>query len=213
MLRSVLAEPEASRVRVFVYVDNGDRASFDRFRKEKAFASVAFELLESQHRAFGVWNRHLREHPESSMMYVCDDIEIQPNCLRVVLEKLEATTDRVIGLHQVNFTGRKESGFSRSAMGVIGRRFADRFPDRQCFCPDYTSFHADSELGKYARKVGRFLFMGDAQIVHHHPNLEPREIDETHHVVRQASGRDRERWRERTERALIWGESFERVAS
>lgn len=178
--------------------------------------------------AFGVWNRFLRgwdgggddiapstARPYGDLFcYLCDDVELDPGCIAAaaaVFEGCWPDLDGLVGLHQRNIAGK--GGWCRSAMGVVGRAFAERFPDRQIFCPDYGRFHADSELGAYARHIGRFVYCEGASLVHYHPAHHKDEMDETHRAVRSAAEvqRDRETWNERQRRGWLWGREWGRV--
>jgi hypothetical protein len=166
--------------------------------------------------AFGVWNRFLRDWAPGSdagdlFVYLCDDVELDPGCIAAAVDAMRADTDYVVGFHQSNIFGK--GGWCRSAMGMVGRAFAERYPDRQVFCPDYSRFHADSELGQYARLAGRFTYCQEASLVHFHPAHCPEAMDETHRAVRTAAEvtRDRETWNERVRRGLLWGRDAGRV--
>jgi len=208
MLKSVEAQGKKN-FEVFVYFDNKDVDGFEHFKDRKDINCI---LLGSQHRAFGVWNRHLNSLIADAMFYVCDDIEFQPGCFSHVekyFNEVFPTTDGLLGLNQKNIE--KGVGFSRNAMGVIGKKFAERFPEKQVFCPDFISFGADSELGTYAREQKVFLYGEDARIIHHHPAHEKSEVDETHRIVREKTMDDKDTYRLRRGKNLIWGRTFERV--
>ena len=162
--------------------------------------------------AFGVWNRFLSSWTGDLFVYLCDDTELSPHCIAAAVHEFDRWSyyDGLVGFCQ-QITGR--SGWSASAMGMIGRGFVERFPYRQAFCPDYSRFHADSELGQYARHAGRFRHCDAASLIHHHPAHEKTAIDATHAVVREpnAVARDKRTYEARKARGLLWGVSFERV--
>jgi hypothetical protein len=169
--------------------------------------------------AFGIWNRYLDTWVDGighgdAFVYLCDDTELDPHCIENAAEELECRwpdLDGMVGLHQSNIAGK--GGWCRSAMAMVGRRFAERFPERQIMCPDYRRFHADSELGAFARSLGRFVYCEAASLIHYHPAHCKSEMDETHRAVRSAAevARDKETWSLRQARGLLWGRSFERV--
>jgi glycosyltransferase involved in cell wall biosynthesis len=201
-------------VGLHVYFDNNDKDSYDYFKdKFGSYFLTKYILLEDQNRAFGIWNKYLKTMDVDAMFYVCDDIEFKPDCLITCLKEFTTRfpdTDGLMGLNQENISSDKD-GFSRNAMGIIGRKFAERYPDRQCFCPDYISFHADAELGNFARSLGKFHFAANANIIHYHPVYHKDQLDETHSVVRQMKDVDREMWNLRKKRNLLWGQSFDTV--
>jgi hypothetical protein len=159
--------------------------------------------------AIGIWNRVAPTITEGAFCYLCDDVEMEPGCLEAACAALVSRwpdTDGVVGLHQVGIQGKE--GTAQSAMGLIGAKFLDRFPGRVPFCPEYRRFHFDSELGLYARTVGRFHFAEEARLIHYHPAHYPGEKDATHEVVREAGpvAEDRRVWNERRAKGLLWGQ-------
>ena len=160
-------------------------------------------------KAFGVWNEYFVTMDVDVMAYICDDIEFEQGALeracRSFVNKFP-DNDGVMGLNQVNIPRGKE-GFSASAMGFIGKKFAERYPNRTCFCTDYSSFHADAELGIYARELHKFFFAETAGIIHYHPAHCPNEKDNTHQLVRvpEVVAMDRKVWNERQRLGLLWG--------
>jgi glycosyltransferase involved in cell wall biosynthesis len=201
-------------VSLYVYFDNDDKESHEYFKnKFGSFFLSNYILLEEQNRAFGIWNKHLKGLDVDAMFYVCDDIEFKPDCLMTAIKEFATRypdTDGVVGLNQENIAKNKD-GFSRNAMGIIGKKFAERYPERKCFCPDYTSFHADAELGNFARSLGKFYFAENAEITHYHPAYYKDQLDETHNIVRTMKDVDREIWNVRQKRNLLWGQSFDTV--
>ncbi len=167
--------------------------------------------------AIGIWNEWLKAWPTQfplvdAFCYLCDDVEVDQTCFEAVNKLMMnrwPDTDGVVGLHQKNIANM--NGWCQSAMGVVGRKFADRFPDRKIFCPVYQRFHFDSELGQYARSVGRFEYCLEASLWHHHPVYETNEMDETHRLVRdpQLVAADTAMYKVRHENGLIWGKTFE----
>lgn len=172
--------------------------------------AVRITWIEDEAREFaiGIWNRTAPQVTDGAFCYLCDDVELFPDCLEKAARAMEERfpdTDGVVGLHQVNIQGK--DGTSQSAMGLIGARFLDRFPGRRPFCPDYSRFHFDSELGQMARHLKRFHFAVDAKLNHYHPAHYRQEIDETHRIVRDRHqvGTDRRVWDLRRSRGLFWG--------
>lgn len=160
--------------------------------------------------AIGIWNRLAPEvTPEGgAFVYMTDDAELDPGCLQWAWERLIALwpdTDGVIGFNQRNIQGKE--GTAQSAMGMIGAKFLARFPGKRPFCPDYSRFHFDSELGLYARSLGRFSFEEPASLVHWHPAHYPEMMDSTHAVVRDrvVVALDQRVWEERRRLDLLWG--------
>lgn len=165
--------------------------------------------------AFAIWNDYMLHHAWGVDIfgYVCDDVEFHDNALHNAIVSMMLKfpdMDGLVGFAQ-NIQGK--DGFSASAMGLIGRRFAQRFNERACFCPDYVSFHADSELGEYARSVNKFYYDASAQLTHYHPSHYHNEQDATHASVRQSTKveGDKRTYNERRAKGLLWGKSFKLV--
>jgi hypothetical protein len=208
---------------LYLYFDNNDKETELRFIQKYGLGLDSFEhvTLQKQYRAFGIWNSFLKNKGSGTrnggMFYLCDDIELFTDTFSVAINILENKFDGdgVIGLNQENIQRvRGMKGFSKSGMGLIGYKFAERFPDRQCFCPDYVSFKADTELGDFAASLGKFEFAEGAKITHHHPRFnKDRDDDETHHIVRdKEADLDEIIGTQRKERGFLWGKTFDRVA-
>jgi hypothetical protein len=206
-----LEDQDRSNVKVWIYFDNNDVEGHKHFFLHPMIDEC--HLLETQHRAFGVWNKHYFPNMKAdAMLYVCDDIEFMPDCLKNAKELFEnkfPDSDGLLGLNQANIT--QGEGFSRYAMGILGRKYIEHFPKGQVFCPDYISFHADAEMGRYACSVGKFVFGENCNIFHNHPGHYKDQADDTHWVVREKSQDDRETYNERNKRGFLWGKTFERV--
>lgn len=184
--------------------------------KRQTYKEIRVHAIEDTDRlfAFGVWNRFLASWDTGGyFVYLCDDTELAPNCIQEavkVFSRRWPDGDGVVGFHQQIAD---KGGWCQSAMGMVGRAFAERFPSRQLFCPDYGRFHADSELGATARKLSRFEYGRDASLVHYHPAHCPAEMDATHQAVREIGpvARDKVTQSERRKRGLVWGLNFELI--
>jgi GT2 family glycosyltransferase len=62
---------------------------------------------------------------------------------------------------------------------LVGKKFFDQRLGRKLFYPEYRHFFADTELGEYAKSIGRFMFCEEAQITHYHPSTGA-QADATH---------------------------------
>ena len=192
-------------VDIYLYFDNNDVESYNYF--ESNYPEVTCYIMDKQYRAFRIWNYHLKTLKSSGMIYLCDDVELYPDALNNLFQAFETKfpdTDGVVTFNQANLpTG------SDSAMGLILRKFANRYPNNQCFCPVYVSFYADSEIGDYAKKLGKFHYCEEAKLIHYHPAFYKEEADEAHRIVRDSNqGIDKRVNAERKKRGLLWGESL-----
>lgn len=217
------------KIRVHIYFDNNDKEGFNSnlfYAKLNTVGAIDFKVFDSgtrqvlkkQHRAFGIWNLHLRSMVADGIFYICDDVELYPGCLMNAIndfKKLYPDTDGMIGINQCNIPLNDE-GYSVFAMGLIGKRFAEHYTchHEACFCPDYKSFHADTELGLFAKSQNKFHYCQEAKLFHYHPAHCKEEIDETHNIVRKAEivNKDRNTWNKRQKKGLLWGKSFELIA-
>jgi len=204
-----------------LYFDNNDKASYGSFNnyfnteyikyliKNDLKCFLHLWLLKRQYRAFGIWNFHLKHLESDGMIYLCDDTELFPDTLKNLFEVFInkfPDTDGIVTLNQSNIEG------SDSAMGLIGRKFAERYLNNQCFCPDYVSFFADAELGNYAKKLGKFHWADNAKLIHYHPAFYKNKIDEAHRIVRDNNQViDKKVNQERVKNGILWGESFKLI--
>lgn len=205
-LKSIMKNHKKNNIRIFVYFDNNDNGYISGVNQ------VYIARLKKQYRAFGIWNLHLKHLRADGMIYICDDIELWDDCLEKALDCFKTSfpdSDGFLGLNQENLDYRG----SDTAMGLIGKRFTERFPERQCFCPDYVSFHADMELGIFAKSLKKFIFCEDAKLTHFHPGVFKKGADEAHKEVRIPNivQQDKATRKKRRELNLVWGESFRLV--
>jgi GT2 family glycosyltransferase len=154
--------------------------------------------------AIGVWNEWAARVTAGAFVYLCDDVELDPCCIERAVDTLRARwpdTDGVVTFRQRNIRQ------AQAAMGLIGARFLDRFDGRRPFCPEYSRFHFDSELGLAAKKLGRFHYERTATLVHHHPEHTDAPEDEAHARVRERAAveADNVTWRRRRDAGLLWG--------
>lgn len=144
---------------------------------------------------------------DGAILNATDDLVFYPKTISTAVNKLKKTfpdTDGVIGLNQYqdgNPKGRKY------AFCLIGREFADRYPSRQIYCPDYIHFNSDRELGFHAKTVRKFCFLPESKIVH------IRLPDRTTKLGRIVYVRDKAVYRERQARKILWGLNFKLISN
>ena len=184
LIRCLKSIPRLNNLAIWVYFDNQDFETYEELIKtDFRFYSV---IPNNKQQAFGTWNYHLKVYfCADAMIYLCDDTEFFPDTFENLVKHFETKfpdTDGVVTFKQANIQG------SDSAMGCIGRKFAEHYPNKQCFNPNYVSFYADTDIGDYAKKLGKFYYAEDCLINHYHPQFSG-EIDETHKIIR---GKDKE---------------------
>lgn len=154
-----------------------------------------------------LWARHLREMEADIMFLLTDDCEVFEDTLKQIVKVFEEVypdTDGVIGAHMVGIKNPM-----KGSMSATGRKFADRFPGRRIFCSDYKRFFMDSEYTLFAESIGRFYYdENKVRLIHHHPVINPGDIDSTHHNVRQYLPEDREIFARRQKLGYLWGKNF-----
>lgn len=203
LIRLLNSIPKIDDYKIWIYFDNND------FSTAMPFASMyCSTVMNKKYQAFGIWNYHLQSLTSDIIVFICDDTELYADTLinieKHFIEKFP-DTDGIVTFKQANMKG------TDSAMGCIGRKFASRYPNNQAFCPDYISFYADTEIGDYAKKLGKFHYGEDCLINHFHP-ISGVAMDATHHIIRGVDKTiDIKVNKIRKEKGLIWGDSFQLV--
>jgi len=147
-------------------------------------------------------NRVLKEFDSEYYIYASDDLFFPFACIEYAMIKMRQRFpdgDGIIGI------GKKD----KCAFGLFGRKFADRFPDQQVFCPDYVHYASDSELMRTISKLRKFDYL------RHRPSsvAHPRIIhDETKRMAETMRVRDQAIFSQRGEMGLIWGIDFKLIA-
>ncbi len=145
-------------------------------------------------------NRVLREFDSEYYIYASDDLEFPSDCIKNAMRtSLKRFPD---GMGVVTL-GRK----TRCCFGLFGHKFADHFPDRQVFCPDYSHYCSDTELFTTLKELGLFAYAPEreSQVVHH------RRKDETRRFAHKVRERDYEIRDERKAKGYQWGIDFNLV--
>lgn len=150
------------------------------------------------------WNDRMEESQADALCYLNDDVLLEKGSLVKAFEILrQMNFDGVVGFDIKNRTEVDQPCLA--AFGIIGMKYADRFPRRQVFCPEYTSLFADMELQCQAEKLGRFKYLRGCSVVHLHPAYSPNDHDFTHLHTRRNLIKDRETFDRRRALGLIWG--------
>lgn len=159
----------------------------------------------------GLWNYHLAIMDADAMMYLNDDVAMHPGAYQMAKSQFVfhfPDTDGLLGMEQANLVGKYDT--APAAFGIVGRRFAQRFPQMQAFCPDYHHLWIDREIEAAARAWGRFHYTRTARLDHFHP-CTGEAADDTHNHIREHKARDQRVWMERRAKGLTWGLSWELV--
>lgn len=133
-----------------------------------------------------------------AVIYSSDDLVFDKHCIEAAATKLKTKApdgDALVAITQ-NIVG------CSTAFGLVGRKFIDRFPRRQVFCPDYIHYVSDLEVGNFARNIGRCYMCPEAKVIHH------RFKDATFHKAKPVEKIDLRMKARRKEKGLLWGKDF-----
>jgi hypothetical protein len=147
-------------------------------------------------------NAEAAECPDA-ILYAVDDIEFMPsaieNATKTMREKFP-DDDGVVG-----FTQTGQNQFNPAGVALMGKKFVERYPNKQIFYPGYFLF-ACQEVHWLANKLNKFYLDDKAILKHYHPNFNKQEMDRTHDDGRIHKKRDHDLIRDRQKKNLIWGE-------
>jgi len=197
---------------VHVYIYFSEAIEHEQyFTMFKDISNVHVNLLAKEYKASEFWNDHLKIMTSDALCYINDDVVFFPE----TIEKIKQTFwryfrdgDGVVGLNQLNLN---EFKTVEGAFGAIGRKYAERFPDRKVFCEDYNRFYLDFEMMIYAKSINRFYFNTEAQIVHNHPCCNRQFEDATHKDVRRFLNKDKETFEKRKAQGLLYGKTWDLI--
>jgi len=194
-------------IKLYVYCTN--RSDYNATANFLLAYSWASTVLIDEYKVPEFWNTHMNRTSADIMIYLNDDVIVHEDCL----DKLIACfmerfpdLDGIVGLNQENISNALDVAF-----GAVGCKYAERFPNKQFFCPDYYRFYGDSEIGEFAKKINKFYFCSEAKITHLHPSIYPQYRDDTHAKVRTFLAKDRHTNALRKSLNLLWGESFQLI--
>jgi len=142
-------------------------------------------------------NRILQEFDSDYYIFGSDDLNFRPGSIKYAMAKMqECFPDGfgVIALAKKN----------KCTFGLFGHKFADHFPDRQVFCPDYIHYASDSELMRCVTALGKYAYPPERTSMVLHSRLK----DETWRLARQVRTRDHAIRDERQKRGYLWGVDF-----
>jgi len=136
-----------------------------------------------------------------AIVYASDDLIFEKNCLLHAVKTMKARApdgDALVAIEQ-------DVKGCTTAFGMMGRKFIERFPNRQVFCPDYIHYGGDAELGRFARRIGKLIPCGEAKVIHR------RDKDDTYRLAKPVEFQDIKLVRKRIDKGLVWGLNFERL--
>jgi len=141
---------------------------------------------------------------EDMILYATDDITFKPGSIASATEALLEgfpDGDAVIGFFQENAPNRK---FNPAGGGLMGPRFAKRYPGRKIFYPRYFHFSCQ-EILWLAQKYDKFTLDEGARLYHFHPAFYPDLKDQCHDDARIHRKADHDLIKKRKAEGKIWG--------
>lgn len=197
--------------KVWVYVYYSSKEEFNRDSiGYKQYPWILTRLLEKPYKASEFWNDHLKESHADIVIYANDDIIMEIQSLKKVVNIFNAKFpdgDGLVGIKQSNLPPNQAL---QTAFGAIGNKFTERFPDKKVFCENYERFFLDKELYLYSTKIDKLYFdeKDGPELKHLHPAFYKEMLDDTHIDVRRHLNKDKIMFNRRQSLGLLWGESF-----
>jgi glycosyltransferase involved in cell wall biosynthesis len=146
-------------------------------------------------------NTAIRHTAGDATIYASDDLIFSKQCIGLAVHALKAKAPDGDGLVAIN----QDVRGCTTAFGLMGRKFVERFPGRQVFCPDYIHFGSDAELGRFVRSIGKLIIAPGADVIHRRLN------DPTHKLAKRVEQQDFAIIAERREKGYLWGKNFGRI--
>ena len=204
--KALLSIPNDPRFSVKVIVD-GEEVTLNRFGEDLESFWKDRDIAvfhEKKHRGIVYCRNSIIRMCDDGVLYATDDIIFQPNSIDNALRAFNEhfpDDDGIVGFVQ---TGNKK--YHPSAVGLVGQKFLQRYPDKQLFCPSYFHF-ACQEIYWLASKHGIFYQEVTAGVHHLNPFIYKEELDQTHKDARLYKDKDTAVRQERKARGLIWGDN------
>ena len=172
----------------------------EREAKEKLHHVTVISNKERMDWVFSI-NRILKEFDSDYYIFGSDDLFFPLDCIACAMARMQECFPDGFGVVSI---GKK----NKTTFGLFGRKFADHFPDRQVFCPDYIHYAGDSELYRAARHLKKYAFPPKRDSSVQHSRLK----DKTWRLARRVRTRDHAIRDERWEKGYIWGVDFNLIA-
>lgn len=156
-------------------------------------------------------NTLYRTSESDIVIFLADDTEVTSNIVKICKKEMHKRfpdMDGMLGLNQTNLP--EKENCHEFSFPVLGRAFIDRFPNRNVFCPFYGHYYGDTELGLYAKSIGKFHFCKEAEIIHYHPFFSDRKQDQTWMIAHRRMQGDMALFKDRQSRGKLWGKDFEK---
>jgi len=186
-----------------IVVCDGDAEGYSRLmRRYEGGKGIEIRLIEGHHGAVFCRNSVMPEIKDG-VLYATDDITFFERSIEYAFQTFNERfpdDDGVVGFVQEGTNG----NFHPTGVALVGKKFLDRYPNRQLFNPAYFHFSCQ-EIHWLAMKLGKFVQDKRAKVFHYHPGFDKSEMDVTHREARIFRQQDLSLIRERERRGLIWG--------
>lgn len=191
-------------------VCDGDRVTYDYLleRRSEDSALSKIVLLMGHHGSVHCRNL-LIPNVVDGLLYGTDDILFEENVIQRAFEFFNQKfpdDDGVVGFKQ------DLPWYSKSATGLVGRKFLLRYPGKRLFYPKYFHF-ACQEIERLTDTIESqkcvFATRDDLQLKHAHPSVDKKYRDTTHRDARLHAKEDHSLSSSRRAKKLIWGLSNE----
>jgi len=183
---------------------DGDEEGFNQLcQTDLGNREMVIDLSYEHRGAVACRNDIISNYCEDGVLYATDDIIFEPNSIENAFNAFNAhfpDDDGVVG-----FVITKVPNYHLTGVALVGKKFLDRYPNRELFYPGYFHFSCQ-EVYWLAKKYGKFHQEKTAIVQHYHPAFHKEEMDETHREARIHKARDMALIRERQAKGLIWGD-------
>lgn len=168
-------------------------------------ADVELIVLKKRVDVVAAYGAYTKTCQSGLLFNASDDLVFHRDCLSAAVSAMNQRFRKgkgVIGINQL------QNGSPRGrkyAFTLMNRRYIDHFQDRIIFCPDYVHYCSDMENGFFAQQSHCFLFCASAKVDHIRVN------DMTTQIGLKEYKKDRNIFKIRQERGLLWGRSFDLI--
>ncbi|GAG62470.1 unnamed protein product [marine sediment metagenome] len=207
LMRTLESISNNSRIYTQIIVDgetntlNKINANLEEINKKGLVFSVIHEPLNKG----AVYCRNsIIKGCKDGVLYATDDIIFEPKSIENAFDAFNVRFPDDDGV--VGFVITKIPNYHVAGVALVGKKFLDRYPDRELFYPGYFHFSCQ-EVYWLASKYGKFHQEKTAVVQHYHPSFHKEEMDGTHAEARIHRKKDHALIYDRQSKGLIWGDA------
>ena len=205
LTRMLSSVPTYDWLSVAVVCDGDAETHRKLLEVEKQGANLTTILLPQQQGSVAARNAFLRTHGapgfDDGVLYATDDIEFEKGAIEQALKMFNLVfpdDDGVVGFAQ-------DRSHHPSGVGLVGKKFLARYPDKQLFNPEYFHFGAQEIYWLANDVLKKFVYEPRARLEHYHPAFFPLAMDKTHREARKYKSEDMALLKRREAAGLVWG--------